>query len=148
GIAPPSQSAPVAVQAMQPWSSVSSASMSAVRGHAVPSRSFLKYAFESNTSTSAFFNQRRITLGSIAVASRNVAWAALCLPTGFNSGSSNACPFQNNRLTVFAVTLYPTTGFSPTNQTGLPCQILDVALGMPSQMSSRRIPQIVRKAGG
>src|SRR5262245_43987502 len=70
-----------------------------------PSRSFLKNALESKTSDLAFFNQRRMTLGSIPSASTNTACAAPYLPTGLRPPSSNACPFQNKRLTVFAVAL-------------------------------------------
>src|SRR5262249_313548 len=69
------------------------------------SRSFLKNAFESKTSDLAFFSHRRITFGSTSAASRNMASAARYLPTGLRPASSNACPFQNRRLTDLAVAL-------------------------------------------
>src|SRR5215471_18850373 len=75
-------------------------------------RCFLKNAFESKTFEPAFFNQLRTSLESMSAASAKVAWAAWYLPTGLRPAASSACPFQNNRLTDFAVALYPTTGLS------------------------------------
>ena len=66
------------------------------------SRSFRRSAFESRTFDLDFSSQRRITVGSISATALNEACAARNLPTAFNPGSSNAWPFQNKRLTVFA----------------------------------------------
>ena len=59
-----------------------------------------------------------------------------------------AWPFQKSSEMAFAFALYPTTGLSSMNQTGAPCQTLEVALGSALVMRAWSAVQMSRCAGG
>src|SRR5262245_37772538 len=95
----------------------------------------------------AFLSQRRRAVVSICETSVNWVCAAANLPAALRAGSSKDWPLQNSKFTCVGVTLYPTTGFSPMNQTGLPCHIFEVALGRAASISLRNARQIAESLG-
>src|SRR5690349_2449980 len=69
------------------------------------------------------------------------------LPEASSPGSSKCCPFQNISITPVLRAVKPTAGFSPTNQTGMPCHNFDVAWGSPASMAACNAWQRAARCG-